>query len=382
MDAQKVQRMWRKAQTESSLHPDYFQNDTKKAEIVTNALKIINPLIDELPRDEFSSAKTAKQEIKIKGMLLDLAFKVYDKAKVLKIIASMPKIANEPDYFNDYDKLSKFNTEIRPANLSEFKEVANKYGLTAEGVKKATIANDNRALEIMAERMKNDKDGNTFLHFAANFGSTYGLELGLKKHDIDIINTNGVTPLMEAATNGNSDCVELLANKGANLDLQDKYDLSALMYAAENKHSNCVDLLTSKGANLDLQDNSDRSALMYAARNGKSDCVELLTSKGANLDLQDIYGKSALMYAAENGKSDCVELLANKGANLDLQDIYGKSALYYASDVNDFEKACEIMETLVFYGANMDLKDIDNDNPLNTRNDSVKNKLRELGWNG
>jgi hypothetical protein len=30
----------------------------------------------------------------------------------------------------------------------------------------------------------------------------------------------------------------------------------------------------------------------------------------------------------------------------------------------------------------MDLKDIDNDNPLNTRNDSVKNKLRELGWNG
>jgi len=58
-----------------------------------------------------------------------------------------------------------------------------------------------------------------------------------------------------------------------------------------------IELLIDKGADLNLQDNNKDTALLYSLKNGYKDMAELLINKGADLNLQDNDGNSPLLYS-------------------------------------------------------------------------------------
>lgn len=66
---------------------------------------------------------------------------------------------------------------------------------------------------------------------------------------------------------------------GADSNLQDKYGTTALIDAASRGHTEIVNLLINNNADVNLQDKNGATALMKAARNVQTKTVKLLKSK-------------------------------------------------------------------------------------------------------
>ncbi|XP_045916661.1 lysosome-associated membrane glycoprotein 5 isoform X2 [Micropterus dolomieu] len=70
-----------------------------------------------------------------------------------------------------------------------------------------------------------------------------------------------------------------------------------------------VELLLQRGANVNCQDGDGRTALSYACEKGYLDAVKILVRNNADPEIVDSWGNTALMYAAVAGHSPVVEFL-------------------------------------------------------------------------
>lgn len=73
--------------------------------------------------------------------------------------------------------------------------------------------------------------------------------------DINAMNKNGRTALMQQCIVGNIPCLEYLLGQGAELDMVDKDGQTALMWAVRGRHENVIDtikLLLRYGADPDI----------------------------------------------------------------------------------------------------------------------------------
>jgi hypothetical protein len=125
----------------------------------------------------------------------------------------------------------------------------------------------------------------TGVHLAAYFGlSETTMTLLRNRHDPDIKNIDGHTPLAWAAQNGHEAVVKLLLDKeGVDPDSEDKYGRTPLSWAAANGHEAVVKLLLDKeGVDPDSKDTRyGRTPLSWAAANGHEAVVKLLQSSDA-----------------------------------------------------------------------------------------------------
>jgi ankyrin repeat protein len=72
-------------------------------------------------------------------------------------------------------------------------------------------------------------------------------------------------------------------------------------YAAAEGQVDAVQLLLDRGVDVNQRYNHNLTALMWAAGYGKSDCLKLLLERGADPKLKDDRGKTAADIAAEQG---------------------------------------------------------------------------------
>lgn len=114
--------------------------------------------------------------------------------------------------------------------------------------------------------------------------------------------------------NVDKEAVELLLEKGADINMQGVSGVTALIYVTMDGNKDLVKFLLEKGAKVNLRDGSGKTALMIASINGHKEIVELLLEKGANVNLKDIIGWTALKYAAHSPKKEIAELLKKYGA--------------------------------------------------------------------
>ena len=102
------------------------------------------------------------------------------------------------------------------------------------------------------------------------------------------------------------------------IDLESrKQGQTMLALAAGKGYEEAVNLLLEKGAELDSKDRDGRTPLSIAAGSGHEAMVNLLVEKGAELDSKDDFGQTPLSWAADNGHEAVVKLLVEKGAELD-----------------------------------------------------------------
>jgi hypothetical protein len=149
------------------------------------------------------------------------------------------------------------------------------------------------------------------LHLAAYFGVKAIVELLLEKGaNIEAANRLGWTPLHWASQSGHIDVIKLLLEKGANIEAANRLGWAPLHQASQNGNIDVVKLLLEKGANTEVADQGGCTPLYRASQNGHVGVVKLLLEKGANRKVANYSGWTPLHQASKNGHIDVVKLLA------------------------------------------------------------------------
>jgi uncharacterized protein len=98
------------------------------------------------------------------------------------------------------------------------------------------------------------------------------------------------------------------------------YDGPLLKIAAELGYLDVVDLLLDRGADIEATDDLGQRALMSAACYGRAEVVGRLLDSGADIDAVDWSGQSALSNSAREGHHGLVEFLLSRGARRGIVD--------------------------------------------------------------
>ncbi|MEI7491625.1 MAG: ankyrin repeat domain-containing protein [Bacteroidota bacterium] len=194
------------------------------------------------------------------------------------------------------------------------------------------------------------------------------------------------TPLMETMM---LEMVELLVQRGANVNAVNKFNYTPLLQAVlnfqkpdlkEKSNVKIITLLLDKGAKPDTPDGNGTTPLMWAVQ--KITPTKILIERGANVNIQNKNGETALMLAVKGGLvktsmfmpvigpyKDAVKLLIAKGADLNLQENNGKTALMHAAGAlnntgNDYGSYTDMAKILLDNGAKVNMEDKDKNTAL------------------
>jgi ankyrin repeat protein len=117
-----------------------------------------------------------------------------------------------------------------------------------------------------------------------------------------------------AARKGYAELVAPLVERGANVDGLDKNGRTPLMEAAARGLAGVAQALLKRGAAVNVKDGDGRTALLIAAAAGNRDVVEVLLKAGADKDAKDAFGKTAGEVARYNGHADVAARLGDTKA--------------------------------------------------------------------
>ena len=183
----------------------------------------------------------------------------------------------------------------------------------------------NKKANIMAESIH----GRTLLHMAACNGSKRCLQELLKclQHSVNSKDKQGGSPLRMSAYYGHADCIELLINAGAVVDIKDNNGEAPLHYAATGGEVACIELLCRHDADINCVSNAGNistegihyglyTPLHYAAHRGRFEVVKMLVTCGADVTLKTQLGKTALDLACEYGHQEIIDFLESTKASM------------------------------------------------------------------
>ncbi|MFV0554014.1 MAG: ankyrin repeat domain-containing protein, partial [Mangrovibacterium sp.] len=202
--------------------------------------------------------------------------------------------------------------------------------------------------------------------------------------DIEAKTCNGATPLLYAVSKGQTELVDYLIKKGANVHAVGGFDNSTAMnraisnwnWVSKENRLRTVQLLADAGASVELTDADEYSPLMCAAECGCYTVAEELIKRGADVNQAVPYvGKTAVHFAVMGAygydeypdDEDCednnamneplklriIKLLAEKGADLNLSYERGYTPLIHAMMYGRME----IFEGLIKLGASVNAAD-------------------------
>jgi ankyrin repeat protein len=151
------------------------------------------------------------------------------------------------------------------------------------------------------------------------------------------------------------------------LDLNSNTSSPLLFMAVRYQNIPIVNLLLEKGSNINITDDQNSTAISVATSRGKYRMVEFLLSKGADPNIQDRYGKTPLHYVTETlDQSNSQEgddrliktlraLLLDKKINVDFQDTENEyTPLMIAAGNNNLRA----VNALLHSRANPNIRDI------------------------
>ena len=142
---------------------------------------------------------------------------------------------------------------------------------------------------------KPDKYGKSPMHYAAVQEEFPIIELFLGG-DVNGIHSDGMTPLMRAATEGKAAlCQLLLEIEKVDPNLKNPDGMTALHLAIKSKQTYTAKLLVNNSrVDKNCQDEAGNTPMHWATRKLLMDVVELLLKKGAKIDIKNKGGKTPL----------------------------------------------------------------------------------------
>ncbi|KAI9866732.1 MAG: Ankyrin-2 [Trichoglossum hirsutum] len=225
----------------------------------------------------------------------------------------------------------------------------------AEGASQVYRARSRRQQPSIPTSIPDDSD---LLWISVMEGNSAGVASILRESsaNVDIPDSRGRTPLIEASSQGFDVVAELLIGGNATVNAKDNDGQTSLHHAVKNQHIGVVELLLlcdkillsdgDKNSQTPLSiaiegENEDivkmllfydvhNHSLLSAATAGYTRVVGLLLDKGVDVDARTDSGWTALHLSAQRGHEAVARLLLEKGANVHVTTTSGETALHRA----------------------------------------------------
>jgi ankyrin repeat domain-containing protein 50 len=165
----------------------------------------------------------------------------------------------------------------------------------------------------------------------------------------------GKTPLIVSVEMGDNTTVQLLLEKGADIDAKAGRGRTALHVAAESGHETVMRVLLEHKVDVDKKADRGWTALHVAAGNGHEAVVRVLLEYKADVNAKTDDGWTALYVAARNGRETMVRVLLEYKVDVDAKADGDWTALHVAAG-NGHEA---VVRVLLKYKMDIDTKDGD-----------------------
>ncbi|KAJ8960311.1 hypothetical protein NQ318_004037 [Aromia moschata] len=210
-----------------------------------------------------------------------------------------------------------------------------------------------------------DNSGRSALHLAAYAGRHDCLKLLVERGaDVNVWDERKqVTPLHCAAATGHLSCLRLLVKHGADVNAGLKNNRSPLHYAVQSLAVDCVRELLENNASPNTPQVFSETPLHVAAGLGNSKALRLLLEYGAAINVQCGPDRmTPLHLASEDGDAECARLLLDAGALVNTRNRKNQTALHLAA----LSQCSETLELLLGKGADPNVPDADGRTPLHS----------------
>ena len=195
------------------------------------------------------------------------------------------------------------------------------------------------------EKLLSSEDSNNIAGYdelmnAVSKGDMKALEK-LIKDDTDLNKQyDNITPINLAAARNDKEMVKFLAEKGADINLEDGYGYTPLIIAIKYRNiglaKNIIDLKPDLNAICSATGDTPLTYLVNANKyGGGADLCYYMIKNGADINKKNKEGNTPLMIAAESYSYGIVGVLVNMGADYNIKNKEGKTAIDIASARDD-----------------------------------------------
>lgn len=214
----------------------------------------------------------------------------------------------------------------------------------------ATTALDSTRIEYLLKRGANvdskNTEGQTPLMIAAQEGDLSVVN-GLLAYEAspNVQDNDGWTAAMHAVRTNDPKIFRLLGKYKADFNIMNQDDMTALALAVFQNKANAAVAMLDNQADPNLKmGKAEYNALMLAVKKGNLQMAQTLLQYQAKPNAQNAGGVTPLMIASYGDKDMLVSLLLKAGANPNLKDNEGKTALMLATE-SDANKAIKQLKT-------------------------------------
>ena len=178
-------------------------------------------------------------------------------------------------------------------------------------------------------------DASTVWSVAAENGAVEIIEYLVMSQDHVTETASGDKAIFRALRKGHNECVKALLDKYI-IDEVDSAGNTLLHAALQMDNSEIIELLLRRGANLSQVNNAGENSFFVAVKTGKSHLIKFFDLKKVDWDVTANDGTSIPMICVAVGNNRLLKQ-AITAANVNLTDLKGRTALYYACEKNDLD---------------------------------------------
>ncbi|KAF8105019.1 hypothetical protein N665_0164s0034 [Sinapis alba] len=273
---------------------------------------------------------------------------------------------------DDQDTMMAYLDALITRGVEPYLEIPDPHGMSPfhAACLKGNFMVAQRLQQVGANVRNRSNEMNTPLHDACHSAETMELILNNGGDaDLEAENTSGERPLHYASCNNSLRCVQLLVERGAQVDVLTEAGNTPLLIAIETRGNvDIVDYLLDHGANPNGQADVDGSTPLHLACKiiyGSTPFVQVLISSGAFVNAVDNVGRTPLYLACKFGEVDCINTLLTSGADPILDDDSGNTLLHSAvsSTLTDVETQRVIVARLIGVGCNPKIRNSSGERP-------------------